>query len=141
MSALDDSAVRLERTGYRMTRPRQAVIEAITSTDRPFTIEEISDQLPRIGRATVFRTVKLLQELDLVCRVHLEDGGVLYESSRSDDHHHHLICSECDSVTEFVDPALDAVIAENAAALRFELVGHCLELYGRCASCQVATED
>lgn len=129
----------LEETGYRLTAPRRAVLEAIAGATRPFTIEELSDRLPNIGRATVFRTIKLLHELDIVCRVPLEDGGIRYERSRSGHHHHHLICSECGSVTEFSDPALDEVIEQNATTASFELDGHSAELYGRCASCQAAS--
>lgn len=136
MSATEDSTERLEDTGYRLTAPRRAVIEAIAGANRPFTIEELSDRLPNIGRATVFRTIKLLQELDIVCRVPLEDGGIRYERSRSGHHHHHLICSECGSVTEFSDPVLDETIERSATTASFELDGHSAELYGRCASCQ-----
>ena len=89
----------------------------------------MSERLPNIGRATVFRTVKLLHELDIVCRVPLEDGGVRYEHSRSGRHHHHLICSECGSVTEFSDPTLDAAIEQNATSAGFELDSHSAELY------------
>lgn len=133
---MPDSAERLEGTGYRLTAPRRAVLDAIAHANRPFTIEELSDRLPNIGRATVFRTIKLLQELEIVCRVPLEDGGIRYERSRSGRHHHHLICSECASVTEFEDPSLDAAIEENARAAGFELDGHSAELYGRCAPCR-----
>ncbi len=131
--------MRLEDTGYRLTAPRRAVIEAIAGAKRPFTIEELSERLPNIGRATVFRTIKLLQELDIVCRVPLEDGGVRYERSRSGRHHHHLICSECGSVTEFSDPSLDAAIEQNATTASFELGAMAVELYGRCAPCQATT--
>ncbi|MCY3505176.1 MAG: Fur family transcriptional regulator [Chloroflexi bacterium] len=127
---------RLEDTGYRLTAPRRAVIDALARTDRPFTIEELSEQLPNIGRATVFRTIKLLHELDIVCRVPLEDGRIRYETSHSGRHHHHLICGECGSVTEFSDPALDEAIEQNASTASFELDGHSAELYGRCATCR-----
>ncbi len=139
MSTLPDSSERLEDTGYRLTAPRRAVLDAIAGANRPFTIEELSERLPNIGRATVFRTIKLLQELEIVCRVPLEDGGVRYEQSRSGVHHHHLICSECGSVTEFSDPSLDAAIEQNATSAGFELDSHNAELYGRCAACQNVT--
>lgn len=136
MSTTEQSTDRLGDTGYRLTAPRRAVLEAIAGANRPFTIEELSDRLPNIGRATVFRTIKLLQELDIVCRVPLEDGGVRYERSRSGRHHHHLICSECGSVTEFSDPTLDEAIERSATAASFELDGHSAELYGRCPTCR-----
>ena len=136
VSTTEESTERLEDTGYRLTAPRRAVLDAIARTNRPFTIEELSDRLPSIGRATVFRTIKLLQELDIVCRVPLEDGGIRYERSRSGRHHHHLICNECGSVTEFSDPTLDEAIEQNAEAASFELDSHSTELYGCCDRCR-----
>ena len=136
MSSIADSTERLEHTGYRLTAPRRAVLDAVARTNHPFTIEELNDRLPNIGRATVFRTIKLLQELEIVCRVPLEDGGIRYEHSRSGHHHHHLICGECGSVTEFSDPALDEAIEQNAATAGFALGNHSTELYGCCARCR-----
>ena len=135
MGTATDSATRLEDGGHRLTAPRRAVLSAIARSRRPFTIEELCERLPGTGRATVFRTVKLLQELELVCRVPLEDGGVRYQHARSGEHHHHLICNSCGSVTEFSDPSLDATVEQNAAAAGFELDGHSAELYGRCGAC------
>lgn len=125
--------VRLSQIG-RVTTPRRAVLDAISAADTPFTIEELAGLVPGVGRATVFRTVKLLQESGAVCRMVLEDGSVRYQASQG-DHHHHLICSECGRVEEFSDPALDARIEEDAARSGFHLDGHSLELYGRCHTC------
>ena len=136
MSKVIDAAARLEARGHRLTATRRVLLNAISRTRRPFTIEELSDCLPQIGRATVFRTVKLLQELELVCRVPLEDGGVRYQCARIGEHHHHLICSTCGSVTEFSAPSLDAAVEQNAASAGFELDGHSAELYGRCFACR-----
>lgn len=115
------------------------MLDAIALQRTPFTVEEISEAAPGVGRATVFRTMKLLQDLDLVCRLPLGDGGVRYEVSRS-EHHHHLICSRCGSVTEFSDPELDSLIVANASEKGFRLDGHSLELYGLCASCAGASD-
>lgn len=137
MSTPTDSIARLADTGHRLTATRRAVLDAIARSPRPFTIEELSARLPHIGRATVFRTVKLLSELELVCRLPLEDGGVRYQRSGSGEHHHHLICGGCGAVAEFSDPALDDAIERNAAVAGFALDAHSAELYGRCASCRV----
>ena len=126
----------LREHGYRMTEPRRAVLGAIARSPRPFTIEELCERLPEIGRATVFRTVKLLQELEVVCRVPFEDGSIRYQHARSDEHHHHFICRSCGSVTEFSDASLDAAILEGAAAAGFQLDGHSVELYGHCDCCR-----
>ena len=137
VSTPTDSIARLADTGHRLTATRRAVLDAIARSPRPFTIEELSARLPHIGRATVFRTVKLLSELELVCRLPLEDGGVRYQRAGSGEHHHHLICGGCGAVAEFSDPALDDAIERNAAVAGFALDAHSAELYGRCASCRV----
>lgn len=134
MTLSGDAALRLASTGRRLTTSRRAILEAATSFGGPFTIEDLSAALPGVGRATVFRTVKLLQENDLLCRVVMEDGGVRYQVSTG-AHHHHLICGVCQGVQEFADPALDVLIQENARRSAFQLDGHSLELYGRCRRC------
>lgn len=129
---------RLTRYGHRLTGPRRAVLDAIASAPAPFSIEEICEAVPGVGRATTFRTVKLLQELDLVCRVPLEDGTVRYQLSRSNAHHHHLVCSGCGEVAEFSDKELDARIEVNAGTSGFRLESHSVELYGLCRTCSGA---
>jgi Fe2+ or Zn2+ uptake regulation protein len=120
--------------GQRLTGPRRAVLDAIAASGAPFTVEDICAAAPAVGRATVFRTVKMLQEREIVCRVPLEDGSVRYQLSEG-GHHHHLVCRVCGAVEEFGDPDLDRLIQQNAGTRRFELDGHSLELYGRCRAC------
>jgi len=134
MSSGDGAAALQAISGVRLTAPRRMVLDAIHASTAPFTVEDLCAALPGVGRATVFRTVKLLQDVDLVCRVPLEDGSVRYRVSRG-GHHHHLICSECGAVAEFNDPDLDSLIQRNAGSQRFALASHSLELYGRCAAC------
>lgn len=131
---MNETEALLETEGHRITATRRAILKAIASAESPLTIEEIGDRVPDIGRATVFRTVKLLTELGVICRVVLENRGIRYVLSTS-SHHHHLICSECGSVTEFSSPQLDQAIQEEAEAAGFELSGHTVELYGKCKRC------
>lgn len=134
MAFTEAAAARLETIGFRSTAPRRAVLDAIERAPGPFTVEDLLSQVPAVGRATVFRTIKLLQELDLLCRVPLEDGSVRYQLSEG-THHHHLVCRSCGRFTEFTDPEIDARIQEQAALHGFQLEGHSLELYGLCAAC------
>ncbi len=135
MTFAESATQRLEDIGFRSTGPRRAVLTAIEGATGPFTVEELLEEVPSVGRATVFRTVKLLQELDLVCRVPLEDGGVRYQLSEG-GHHHHLVCRNCGSVTEFTDLEMDSRIQEQARSQGFALQGHSLELYGLCRNCR-----
>jgi Fe2+ or Zn2+ uptake regulation protein len=132
---ISDPEARIERGGHRLTAPRRAVLAALAASPEPMTIEDLADQTPKVGRATVFRTVKLLQDLDLVCRVPLEDGSARYLLSNS-SHHHHLICRTCGSVTEFSSPEIDEAIEREAGLAGFRLDAHAVELYGLCSDCR-----
>jgi Fur family ferric uptake transcriptional regulator len=133
----DAAAARLEAIGFRSTAPRRAVLGAIERAPGPFTVEDLLRDVPDVGRATVFRTIKLLQDLELLCRVPLEDGSIRYQLSEG-THHHHLVCRSCGRFTEFSDPEIDARIDEQATAHGFQLQGHSLELYGLCVDCSAS---
>lgn len=135
----DNAAAKLASKGRRVTSPRRLVVEAMSNAPRPFTVEDLCVALPGVGRATVFRTVRLLVETDVLCRVVIVDGTVRYQLSAGAGHHHHLICSRCASVQEFVDPKLDRLIEANAKAHRFGLASHAMELYGVCSACLAAS--
>ncbi len=133
-TTIEDAGRQMESHGHRLTEPRRAVLDAILSTGTPFTVEELCSAAPAVGRATVFRTVKLLQESEVICRLALDDGGVRYQLSHG-GHHHHLICNSCGAVEEFGDSELDALIDRNARDHGFDVSGHSIELYGRCTNC------
>jgi len=135
----DNAAAKLASKGRRLTSPRRLVVEAMSNATRPFTVEDLCVALPGVGRATVFRTVRLLVETNVLCRVVIEDGTVRYQLSASTSHHHHLVCSRCGCVQEFVDPKLDRLIEANARAHRFGLASHAMELYGVCSDCRTGS--
>jgi Fur family ferric uptake transcriptional regulator len=138
MPVADPAERTLARSGYRLTAPRRALLDKMRTLGNHFTAEEVQLAAPEVGRATVFRTMKLMRELGVVCQVVLDDGAVVYQLADDDlaDHHHHVICSECGKVVEFASDGLEDILAEVAAATGFEIDTHRLELYGRCASCR-----
>ncbi len=134
----DGLADRLRRGGRRLTASRREVLAAVVSARDYFTAEDILRALPRAGRATVFRTLRLLLEQNLVCRVVLEDGSTRYRLSTS-GHHHHLVCSGCGRVEDFRGCDVSGLIGDLVAATDFEIEGHWLEVYGRCGRCRSAS--
>lgn len=134
MVAADNLSV-LAAGGFRMTGPRQAVLDAVASREGPFAVEDIAAEVPEVGRATVFRTVKLLLEQGAVCRLPQEDGTVRYQVSPG-DHHHHLTCRACGTVIDFADRDLDRRIGATAERAGFRLESHSVELYGLCSRCR-----
>jgi Fe2+ or Zn2+ uptake regulation protein len=125
----------LEDQGFRDTMPRRAVVQAIAGQERHFTAEELREQLPAVGRATVFRALKLLVESGMLCRVLLEDGNLHYQLSHR-GHHHHLLCVQCGTSQDLVGCDIESPLRQVAAQHSFQVSGHWLEVYGRCRACQ-----
>src|SRR3990172_9979492 len=98
-------------------------------------LESLASTLEARGRATVFRTIRLLTERGVVCRVLLEDGSLHYRLSRR-GHHHHLVCLNCGGVRDLDECAVGDLVRELSRASGYEIEGHWLEVYGRCASCR-----
>lgn len=136
MSDLENISLKLEARGCRITPSRRAVIAATLAQAGHFTADDLSARC-RAGRATVFRTLRLLTELGVVCRVIMEDGSMRYLVSQR-GHHHHMVCSACGKVQDLDAGAIEDLIRELSAAAGYEVEGHWLELYGRCSECRVA---
>lgn len=135
MPAATRFAETLKLSGHRLTQSRRAVVQAVLAGDDHFSIADVQQRARGVGRATVFRTMKLLVDLDLVCRVPLEDGSPCYRVSRP-SHHHHLVCTGCGNVEDFADCDLDAMAEEIAGRTAYEIQGHRLEMYGLCPACR-----
>jgi Fur family ferric uptake transcriptional regulator len=130
---------RLEDRGHRVTAPRLAVLAAAADGGDQFSAEEIAHRLPGVGRATVFRTLRLFVELEVLCRVLLDDGSLRYRWSAL-GHHHHLVCSECGAVEDFTGCDVGQMVRELARRTGYTVDGHWLEVYGRCAACAATAE-
>ena len=133
-AVVDDIVAQLTRQGYRDTEPRRLVISAAAAQGRPFTAEELCAALPCVGRATVYRGLRLLVETEQVCRVLLEDRELRYQLSHQ-EHHHHMLCAICGASEDLVDCDVEDILRATADRAGFRMSGHWLEVYGRCAAC------
>ena len=124
----------LEDRGYRSTAPRRAIVKVVEEKQEGFTAEDVVRDLPKIGRATVFRTLKLFLEAGIICRLSLLDGAPRYMLSRV-EHHHHTICIKCGKIGEFRAATIERLIRSMAADLSGEIVGHRIELDVVCQAC------
>lgn len=127
----------LRQKQLKSTRQRDVIARTFFKTEDHVTIEELlalsREQNPRIGYATVYRTLKLLTECGLAALQRFGDGQTLYETNDEDDHHDHLICLECQHVLEFENDEIERLQEKTARSFGFTLVRHRLELYGLCA--------
>ena len=125
----------LEDRGYKPTARRMAIADLLEQKHEGFTIEALSKELPSVGRATLYRTIKLFLEVGIVCKVATMDGARVYSLSRVDHHHHHYVCVECGAVEEFNAATVERTLNAISAEFRGEVVDHRFELYVNCGHC------
>ncbi len=130
----------LEDHGNRMTWPRRELAATLARRSESFSAEDIVADLPSLGRATVYRTLRLLVGAGVLCKAVMPDGSPRYSLDDSFHHHHHLVCVSCGRIDEFRHPAVERVIRLMKNELVREFIGHRLELYHRCEACQAGGE-
>lgn len=141
---------KLREKGLKITHQRLLILSVLEQNDgRHMTAEDIyelvSEDYPEIGLATVYRTLQLLWEMQLVDRLCLDDGCVRYEIGHlvqggSGHSHHHLICRACNRVIPFGDDLLDDLERYIEEATGFHVMDHELKFYGLCRECRKKTE-
>jgi Fur family transcriptional regulator, ferric uptake regulator len=119
--------------GLKMTDQRRVISRVLSeATDHP-DVEQVYHRAqrldPRISIATVYRTMKLFEEANVIERLDFGDGRARYEENR-EEHHHHLIDLHTGEVIEFINDEIERMKQRIADELGYELVGHRLELYG-----------
>ena len=129
----------LRRQHLKSTAQRDTIAKVFLDTQRHISVEELYLEVkrrnPRIGYATVYRTLKLLTECGLAAERHFRDGEARYESAEK-SHHDHLICESCGRIVEFEEPRIETLQQDIAKRLGFRFTGHKMELYGLCRDCQ-----
>ena len=120
--------------GMKMTEQRRVIARVLSeATDHP-DVEKVyrraTDIDPRISIATVYRTLRLFDDADIIDRHEFGDGRSRYEEAGGREHHHHLIDTRTGAVIEFESEELERLKRKIARELGYELVGERMELYG-----------
>lgn len=132
---------RLQLRGHLVTPARATVVQAIAAQPRPFTASQlcaaVAERAPSIGRATVFRTLDLLEDEGVLDRLHSLKGDASYvaRDPQRGGRHHYLVCAACDGVAEVEDPQLDALLQSVAVRHAFRPESSLVEIFGRCPDC------
>jgi Fur family ferric uptake transcriptional regulator len=139
MSKLEELSKALQAGGYRLTRARQAIFQALVDSGGHVSADDIAEvvrrEAPNVGRMTVYRTLDLLRQLGLVQPVYQGTGAAHY-ILMDEGHHHHLVCSQCDRVVEFEECIAQEMSNLLGERFDFQIQGHLLEFYGLCPACQ-----
>lgn len=136
----EHALARLREAGYRRGEARLAVIDLLESQSCALSALEIEDRLRSaglaIGRASIYRALEQLEELDLLHRVEVTKGIASYEpADPAGRHHHHIVCDECGKVVPFEDPLLEQALHAVERESGFKISGHEVTLRGHCQTC------
>ncbi|WP_457744808.1 Fur family transcriptional regulator [Sulfurimonas sp.] len=138
---LEDFKKLLKDNNLKFTIQREVILETLYNSDEHLTPESlhhlIQEKYPELktGIATVYRTLSLLEDSDIVTSLSFGAQGKKYELGAK-EHHDHLICTECGEITEFVDEEIEKRQEIIAKELGFKMSDHSMQIYGICKTCQ-----
>jgi len=131
----------LKTRGLKLTSQRNVIAKKVLGTHKHFSAEELLSDLKgekrRISKATVYRTLALLEESNLINSIDFQRGYKFYEHTHlaGHEHHEHIVCIECFKVIEFTDPELETFHDRIARRLGFQVVSHTYKIFGVCQAC------
>ncbi|MFH1646049.1 MAG: Fur family transcriptional regulator [Candidatus Omnitrophota bacterium] len=141
---------RFQGYGYKLTLSRQAILEVLSKTAEHLSADEIYLQArklyPQAGLSSVYRTLELLVNLGIVCKLDFGDGKYRYElvmGPKEKGHHHHLVCTACGKVvdyTEFIEDEIELLRKTEKGLSKkygFNITDHTIQFYGLCDKCQL----
>jgi Fur family ferric uptake transcriptional regulator len=142
-----DIRQKFQEKQYKLTPQRKIILEAfIDHQDEHLSAEDVHNIVRQhsseIGLATVYRTLELFSELEVLQKMDFGDGRSRYEINEktTPHHHHHLICLSCSKVKEFEDDLLETLETVISRKSNFEIVDHQVKFYGYCEECQKKRE-
>lgn len=130
----------LSNKGLRMTRERSELLEAIMEAPQHFEAEDLISAVQKrsgqVSRATIYRTLSLLEESGILRKSLFGHNRHFYESVVGRHHHDHLVCVRCGRIKEFEDERIERFQEEICEHFGFEMVDHVHEIFGLCPECR-----
>ncbi|RUM69226.1 MAG: transcriptional repressor [Sulfurovum sp.] len=138
---LEDFKKLLKSSNLKYTKQRELILQIIYDNDGHFTPENIYNLIKmsypevKIGIATVYRTLTLLEEAEIVSSISFGSQGKKYEFGLK-EHHDHLVCLKCGGIEEFLDKTIEKQQEEIAKKFNFKMTNHIMKITGICSACQ-----
>lgn len=138
---LSDFKDLLKNNNLKYTKQREIILECLYNNADHLTPELLHDLIQekfpdiKIGIATVYRTLSLLEDSNMVTSLSFGAAGKKYELDNK-HHHDHMICTECNDIIEFFNDNIERLQEEVANENNFKISSHTMQIYGICQSCQ-----
>jgi Fur family ferric uptake transcriptional regulator len=135
----------LKQKGLKFTRQRDEILRVFMASSSHLSVDEVYQQVrqrnPRIGYATVYRTLKLMADSGWASSRQFGDRMSRFEHRTEGEHHDHLICLVCGKIVEFESERIEALQSRIAHQEGFRIFDYKLELYGHCPACGAQKEE
>jgi len=130
----------IRNNGMLHSSQREQILDIFLKTERHPTINDLYDLVrkknPKIGLATVYRTMKVICDAGLARETDFGDGLRRFEHKHKHQHHDHLICLKCGRIIEVMSPEIEKLQENLAKKHRFKAVRHRMEIFGICRTCE-----
>ena len=143
MKLLEKFKNSLNSNNYKLTKQREDILKVfLKNRNKHFNAEELFEEVKKInsdvGLATIYRSLELFCELDIIHQLDFDVSCKRYELNIQENHHHHLICIECGKIKEFNDSVIEQFENSIKDEHEFEVVNHRIKFFGFCSECKEA---
>ena len=131
----------LKQNNLKYTTQRELILKIIYDNSGHFTPEDIYNLIKKnypdikLGIATIYRTLTLLEDANIVSSISFGAQGKKYEFGLK-EHHDHLVCLQCGKIEEFFDDTIEKQQEAIAEKFNFKMTNHVLKIIGICKDCQ-----
>ncbi len=130
----------LKNNGLLHSKQREQILDIFLKTEKHPTINDLYDlvrkKTPKIGLATVYRSMKVICGAGLARETDFGDGTKRFEHKYKHQHHDHLVCLKCGRIIEIISPEIEKLQENLAKKHRFNAVRHRMEIFGLCKTCK-----